>query len=135
MMEVVFRPENFDDWINYTFLGYYDTITPVDSIKFNLTNDSIFSKLLVYEHGKNLITQEVYKNEVLESRGRYYLNTFVDTARTPIYNNIGKKTNQIDVTTFQNAFRNGEWKYFEKGVLIKEERWSMGKLDTTLYFK
>lgn len=134
MMEVVFHPENFDDWINYTFLGYYDTITPIDSIKYNLTKDSVFSKLLVYEQGKNIITQEVFKNSVLESRGGYYLNTFVDSARTPIYNNRGNKTNLIDVTTFQNAYRNGVWKYFEKGVLIKKEKWNMGVLDTVFYF-
>lgn len=135
MMEVVFHPQNFEDRMNYTFLGYYDTITPIDSIKYNLTNDSIFYKLLVYEQGRKVITQEVFKKKILESRGKYYLNTFIDTSRVPIYNNRGNKTNEIDVTTFQNAYRNGVWKYFDKGVLLKEEKWNMGKLDTILYFK
>lgn len=52
----------------------------------------------------------------------------------PIYNEFADKTDSVMVVPYQNAYINGVWKYFEKGVVIKEEKWNMGVLDTVFYF-
>lgn len=135
MMDVYFYPENFDDYFNYTHLANYYKSRPIDSYGYRDSNGSTVLKVLGFYLKENLITQKIYKNDKLESEGGYYLNTKVDTSKVPIYNRRGNETNKLDVTYYQKAFRNGEWEYYNDGVKVKVETWSMGIMDTVVYFE
>lgn len=135
MMEVVFYPENFDDIFNYTYSSSYNKSKIIDTSKHTYYDYPSYAKNLIFFSKDNLVIHELYANKALISKGEYYLESKIHFNKEDLYDELANKTDSARVTLYQKAFRNGEWEYYNDGVKVKVETWSMGIMDTVVYFE